>query len=169
MVCDTGIDPLEKIEHGSLQKSLIRFLLLLICFFLPIQIYLIGGSLGAGLQGAFFRYQVTSFGTGFIFLSQDMGYILSGIYTGKTALSVLVWLIGDLLLLAGTSLSLMIHGDRLKKIRITAGLLIISSGIFFLLSCMLQYSIVLHTAAGISLPVTVPLIISLGWLLRNNY
>jgi hypothetical protein len=146
----------------------IGFVLILICFFLPIQIYVIGGSLGTGIQTTFFRFQDTIYGTGFIFMNQDIGYIISGTYEGKSALSVILWLVGDALLISGTFCELLIPGDRLDHIRKKAGLLIISGGICFLLSCSVRYGFLLHSDAGISLPVGIPLILFMGWFVWNN-
>jgi hypothetical protein len=152
----------------SEKKILIGFLLLLLCFILPLHIYIIGGNLGAGIQGAFFRFQVTGIGDSFIFLNQDLGYVITGIYTGKTALSILVWIIADILLLFGTALYLIEPGERTVHISKKTGLFIIASGGIFLLSCFIQYGYFLHGVAGTSIPVGVPLIVISGWFIQYH-
>jgi hypothetical protein len=164
MVCDSPAISAQIQPYLRAQRSLIVLLLILICFFLPIQLYIIGDSIGYGLQTTFFRFNDTIYGAGFIFLNQDIGYILSGTYTGRTAISVIAWLAGDLLLLSGTCCALIIPGDRVQKNRTLGGPLIMASGICFLFACITQYGIVLHGNAGTSLPVGVLLILIIGWL-----
>jgi hypothetical protein len=146
-------------------KRVLTVILLITCFFLPIHMYIIGESIGYGLQTAFFRFNDTVYGAGFIFLNQEIGYILSSAYTGRTAVSVIIWLAGDLLLLSGACCTLIFPEDSVHKIRSFAGPLIMTSGICFLFSCIAQYGILLNGNAGRSFPVGVPLILILGWLI----
>jgi len=144
-------------------KYLIPIFLLFICFIMPIQIYSIGDGIGAGVQGAFYRYQDSSYGSSFIPVNRDVNYIITGIYGGKTALSTLSWLIGDIMLVFATVLSLMGEKDPDdRKIKIICSFLMVS-GILFLISVMLQYGIFLHGDAGISMPFGVPLIVISSW------
>jgi len=68
--------------------SIIPWLLLVI----PINIYVIGDWLGAGVQWSLFRYQQTYLGSNLILINQDIQYILDGFISGKTTLSVLFWI-----------------------------------------------------------------------------
>ena len=144
-------------------RYLISLFLLFLCFFMPIQIYIIGDGIGAGVQGAFYRYQESSYGSSFITANQDVQYVTSGTYSGRTALSVLVWIAGDAMLVIATVVSLL--GDpypKDRKLKIICSLLMVS-GIVFLISVMLQYGIFLHGVAGISIPFGVPLILISSW------
>jgi hypothetical protein len=144
-------------------KYLIPLFLLFLCFIMPIQIYIIGDGIGVGTQAAFYRYQDSPYGSSFIPVNRDVNYIITGIYGGKTALSTLSWLIGDIMLVFAAVLSLIgekDHDDR--KFKIICSFLMVS-GILFLISVMLQYGIFLHADAGISIPFGVPLIIISGW------
>ena len=130
---------------------------------MPVQIYNIGDGFGAGIQGAFYRFQESPYGPSFIPVNQDVNYVISGIYSGKTALSILVWLIGDIILVFATIVAL--FGEKepnARKIKIICSLLM-ASGYLFLISAMLQFGIFLHGVAGISIPFGVPLILISGW------
>ncbi len=153
-------------------RYLIPVFLLFLCFFMPIQIYTVGDGIGAGIQGAFYRYQVTSYGTSFITVSQDVQYVISGMYDGRTAASNLGWVIGDALLIIATILSLI--DDKCSNMRrvITVCSLLIMSGIVFFISAQLQYGLFLCGAAGIAMPFGVVLIIGAGcyfYMMRSSF
>ena len=144
-------------------KYFLAIFLLFLCFIMPVQIYSIGDGYGAGIQGAFYRFQESPYGPSFIPVNQDVNYVISGIYSGKTALSILVWLIGDIILVFATIVAL--FGEKepnARKIKIICSLLM-ASGCLFLISAMLQFGIFLHGVAGISIPFGVPLILISGW------
>ena len=152
----------------SRNRILFAFLLLPLCFILPLHIYIIGDNLGAGIQGAFFRFQVTAFGNSFGFLNQDLEYIITGIYTGKTIVSTLLWIIAGVFLLFGTAISLIQPYERTPRFIKKPGLFIIAGGILFLISCIVQYGYLFHGAAGISIPVGVPLLLVSGWFIQYH-
>jgi len=129
--------------------------LCIFCFILPLQCFIMGDNLGLGIQGAVFRYQMTGQGNSLIPITRELEYIARGIYSGKTALSVVLWTLGTVVLAVTTMLSL-VHWNRLplSRIRIIlAGL--VSAGILFLGSCITQYGLFLSGPAGISLPLGV--------------
>jgi hypothetical protein len=130
---------------------------------MPIQIYVIGDGIGAGIQGAFYRYQVTSYGSSFITGIQDIQYVTSGTYTGRTALSIFVWIIGDIVLVITAVLAL-INYKNIDKWKITkiCSLLIVS-GVFFLISAQLQYGLLLYGMSGAVFPIGFVLIICVSW------
>jgi hypothetical protein len=150
------------------KKMLVGFIVLVLCFILPLNIYIIGDNLGAGIQGAFFRFQVTGYGDSFIFLNQELGYVITGIYMGKTALSILFWIIADALLLLGTTFCLMQPGERTIPVIKNTGIFFIAGGILFLISCIIQYGFFFHGDAGTSIPIGVPLILISGWFIHYH-
>ena len=80
-----------------------HILILLLCgifFLLPLHFYIISGDNGIGIQGAVFRYQISGYGNSFITITSDVMYILNGVYSGRTALSIILWGPGTLLLAA---------------------------------------------------------------------
>jgi hypothetical protein len=102
-----------------------------------------------------FRYQMTGQGNSLIPITRELGYVTSGIYSGKSALSVILWAAGTVVLAATTLLSL-IYWNRLPQSRfkiILAGL--IAAGILYLGSCVARYGPFLSGPAGFSLPVGV--------------
>jgi len=133
--------------------------LCIFCFFLPLQCFIIGDNLGFGVQGAVFRYQMTVQGDSLIPITRELGYITYGLYSGKTALSVVLWTLGTVVLTATTILSL-VHWNQLPHSRlkiVISGL--VSASIFYFSSCVTMYGLFLSGPAGISLPVGVVILI----------
>ena len=112
-----------------------------------------------GIQGAVFRYQISSQGNSLIPITTEMMYVTSGLYDGKTAISVIFWVLGTSILTVLTILSL-VHWTGLSSQHIwiiilgTAG-----AGISYLVSCGFQYGVFLSGPAGKSLPIGVIVII----------
>jgi hypothetical protein len=144
-------------------RYLVPVFLLFLCFIMPVQIYIIGDGMGAGVQGAFYRYQISSYGTSFITVNQEVQYVTSGTYGGRTALSVLVWVMGDILLVIATILALTtLDRDPDKRRYTMICLLPIGSGVLFLFSAQFQYGFLLYGPAGIAIPFGVILMICAG-------
>ena len=134
---------------------IIAIILCIFCFILPIQCFIIGDNIGQGVQGAVIRYQTTEQGNSLIPITRELEYITLGIYSGKSALSVILWATGTILLSATTILSLA-YWNRLPYSRfriILAGL--VSAGLFYLGSCITRYGPFLSSPSGISLPIGV--------------
>ncbi|MFA5222375.1 MAG: hypothetical protein WC391_08845 [Methanoregula sp.] len=127
--------------------------LLLFWFIVPLQFFIIGNDYGYGVQGAVYRYQITTTGISLIPIPWEMTYITSGIYTGNSALSILLWFAGTLVL-ALTAIISLIHLETLT-LR-TYRLLYIGmavSGVLYLGSCIARYGIFFSGPAGVSIPV----------------
>jgi hypothetical protein len=111
--------------------------------------------MGVGIQGAVFRYQMTGQGNSLILITQELGYITSGIYSGKTAISGILWAMGTVVLTATTIVSL-VYWNHLPRSRFNIVLVgLISAGIFYISSCIVRYGLFLSGPAGVSLPVGV--------------
>lgn len=148
-----------------MKTGIITLCLCAFFFIIPLQCYIIGNDMGVGIQGAVYRYQMSSEGNSLITITKELGYVTSGTYEGRTAFSVLFWAIGSGILFLITLLSI-IYANRLtsRHIRIiTTGLGI--SGISYLISCFFQYGMFLSGPAGISLPIgaILMLVIALGF------
>lgn len=128
------------------------------CFCVPLQCYIMGNDFGIGIQGAVFRYQVTSSGNSIITLAQDISYVTSGTYSGKTAISIILWTLGTILLVIVTMLSLICWNRLPRNYLLPITLCIIGGGILYLASCVAQYGLLFSGSAGISLPVGVMLL-----------
>lgn len=135
-----------------MRRYLVFFALCLIFFVLPLQIFIIGGSTGIGIQGAVYRYQTSGYGTYFIPLTREITFILNGTLSGRTALSVILWVSGTAIL-ACTTIFAFLHVDDTTEnyYRQVAGGLI-AACVPYLGSCIAQYGILLHGSAGFSLP-----------------
>lgn len=138
---------------------------LFLLFLIPLNIYVIGDWIGTGVQWALFRYQDTSYGTSLITLDREIWYITSGLITGKSAISISLWVAGAaLLVISCIVLAALIAEEMDEHIRIP-GLMVIASGILLLLSCMTQYGPLLSGPAGFSVPIGIPLVWVVGWLI----
>lgn len=136
----------------------------LLLFLVPQNIYVIGDRMATGIQWALFRYQVSDLGNSLILASRDLYYVTAGILKGATAISTVVWLCGAVLLVA--AFCLLAVSARLVR---PAGLVIIASGILFLLADIVQYGIAFHNMHGYALPVGVPLVLVVGaWCYREG-
>ncbi|MBP2145901.1 protein-S-isoprenylcysteine O-methyltransferase Ste14 [Methanofollis sp. W23] len=152
----------EGVAH-KITKSTLSALITLILV-LPANIYLIGDGLGAGLQFPLLRYQQTYLGTNLITLVRDFEYVSSGILGGKTALSVLLWIGGTLLLVAAVMYLVCRWYEEYASIKKLLSLLIAGAGIAYLASVVVQYGPLLHGPAGFSIPVGVPMVLGVAWL-----
>jgi len=153
-------------QNSDVRTWIISLCLCIFCFVVPLQGYVIGNDLGMGIQGAMFRYQVTGSGNSIITLTQDLSYVTSGIYSGKTANSVIFWISGTGVLVFTTIFTL-IYGNRLPQRYlkfIIIGLL--GAGILYLGSCVAQYGVLFSGPAGISLPAGVFFLFLLALLLQ---
>ncbi len=134
-------------------------------FLVPLNIYVIGDWIGTGVQWALFRYQDTSYGTSFITLFREIEYVTSGIIAGKSAVSISLWIAGAfLLVISCVVLAVMIAEEMNEHIQVP-GLMVIASGILILISCMAQYGPLLSGPAGFSVPIGIPLVWAVGWLI----
>jgi hypothetical protein len=143
-----------------MRKNFLQILFSLFILVIPLNIYIIGEWLGTGIQWVLFRYQDTYMGTNFISVLDELYYISNGNITGKSALSVQLWQTGVVILFVGIIFLLL---DRVvnKNVAIS-GVLLISSGLFFLTAVFLQYGLYLSGPAGTSIPIGIPLVFIIG-------
>jgi hypothetical protein len=131
---------------------IIAVVLFFFCFIFPLQFFIIGNGSGMGIQGATYRYQMTVQGDSLIPITNEINYVTRGLYTGRSAFSVIFWVIGTIMLIITTAGALTYWGTlNRKQIRIISHCLI-GAGIGYLTSCIAQYGPLLNGPAGISLP-----------------
>jgi len=147
-----------------MSKMFIFIILLIICFFLPLHCFVMGNEYGVGIQGAFYRYQVTVYGNSLIPITNEVGYIKDGLYTGADALSVILWVVGGLFLIIATVLFFRTIRFPQMPVRSSIVILIIA-GIFFTGSCISRYGPTFSNAAGLSIPAGYVAIFLLGFYL----
>jgi hypothetical protein len=136
--------------------------LLALTLILPVNIYIIGDAIGAALQFPLLRYQQTYLGNGVITVLCDLDYVASGIITGRSALSILLWVCGTLLLVAGIVYFAARRQEGYESFRKPLSFLVGGAGGAYLASCFAQYGFTLHGPAGLAIPVGVPLIVAIA-------
>jgi hypothetical protein len=112
-----------------------------------------GDFTGIGIQGAVYRYQTSGYGTYFIPITREIAFVLNGTLFGRTALSVLLWMSGTVLLACTTIFAFLHVQDITENFyrQISVGL-IASCGIY-LGSCIAQYGFFFKGMSGFTLPV----------------
>jgi len=134
---------------------IIAVVLCIFFFILPLQCFVIGDDKGLGIQGAVYRWQMTLYGDSLIPMTKELTYIQVGIYSGKTALSVILWSLGTVTLALTTIISLL-YWNRLPRYYIRSVILgLVGAGIIYLASLCVQYGPLFSGPAGISLPIGV--------------
>ena len=112
-----------------------------------------GDYTGIGIQGAVYRYQTSGYGTYFLPITREIVFVLNGTYFGRTALSILLWVSGTVLLACTTIYGFLHVNDTSRDYyRQVACGLIACCGIY-LGSCIAQYGFFFHGMSGISFPV----------------
>jgi len=112
-----------------------------------------GDFMGIGVQGAVYRYQTSGYGTYFFPITREMVFVLNGSLAGRTALSVILWVSGTVLLACTTIYAFLHVNDSTENYyRQVACGLIVCCGIY-LGSCITQYGFFFKGMSGISLPV----------------
>jgi hypothetical protein len=135
-----------------LSRCRIPLILQIAVFLLPMTIYVIGDWIGAGIQWVFFRYIEYQEHGSILLLHREIGLVLSGILTGKSAFASILWAAGVILVIAATILiaygTIETDPGSIKK----GALGNLCGAVVFLLSVFLQYGIFLHGPAGIAIP-----------------
>lgn len=145
----------------------ISLLLQCLLWVIPINIYVLGDWWGSGIQWAVFRYQQAFYNNenviSLILYNQEIQWILSGIITGKTILSVIIWGIGIVLLCTATLLIIYaIFKENEQHFRWGA-LLNIAGACAFTAAILNLYGITFHGPAGIAIPFGIPVILGVAY------
>ena len=144
-------------------------LLILISLCIPITIYIIGDFLGTGIQFILFRFQDTHLGTSIIPINQVFGYVINGIIQKQSAISIIVWILGFMLILASLIVTLNNQFSVYKKMK-TAGIFICTSSVLFLISIFIQYGPLFHGPAGTAIPIGLPVLFVIGgWIYMEGH
>lgn len=125
---------------------------------LPVNIYVIGDALGAGIQCPLFRYQETYLGSSTITILRDLDYVAFGIISGRSALSILLRVGGSALLIAAAIYLAWKWQEDYDSFKKPLALLVAGAGVAYLLSCIAQYGPTFRGLSGFCVPVGVPLI-----------
>ncbi|ABN57148.1 MULTISPECIES: hypothetical protein [Methanoculleus] len=133
----------------------------------PLSIFAIGDGIGAGLRFPLFLYQDTTYGASLIPVWQEISYVTSGTIGGRSAVSILIWVLGTALLVAAIAYFAVRREDDSETFRKPLALLVSGGAVAYLLSCVAQYGPTLHGPAGFAVPVGVPLLLGVaGYILK---
>ena len=122
-----------------MRRFVVPLLLLVIFFLFPFQVFIIGEETGIGIQGAVYRYQITGYGNSLIPVTQDIMYVINGIYSGKTAFSILLWALGTILLTVTTWFGLVFADGSRPDFNCQVSFGLVGSCVCYLFSCIAQY------------------------------
>ncbi len=144
------------------------FVFLFILFIFPLHFFIIGEANGYGIQGVFYRYQISSYGISFVPITAEIGYVTSGLINGKSALAILLWVAGTCSLSAAFFLFLLwfyeLNSDKIRSI----SRLIFLSSVVFIFSSFAQYGVFFCGPAGVSVLIGIPVLICFGWMFQNE-
>jgi hypothetical protein len=146
---------ISKYSHPLIIQSLL--------FLIPINIYVIGDWLSAGVQWIFFRYQQSSLGDSLIFFIRDIDYIQRGILKGKSVLAVEVAILATVFMVLAFLILIFTYGRESIVLIKAAALTSVSGGVLYLVSDIIQYGIFFQGPAGFVIPIGVPVIFLAGW------
>jgi len=132
------------------------------CLLAPLTVFTIGDFLGAGLRFPLVLYQDTAYGTSIIPLWREITCVTSGLIGGRSALAILLWTLGTLLLIAAASLLVVRWYEKGQR---PVALLLAGAGAAFLTSCVAHYGPLFHGPAGVCVPVGVPLVFAVAWFM----
>ncbi|MFA4876914.1 MAG: glycosyltransferase family 39 protein [Methanoregula sp.] len=138
-------------------------------FLIPLNIYAIGLGMGSGIQWALLRYQTSYAGVSFITVTHEWGYLFSGMIAGRSALSILAGVCGTCLLMASMGFIIVSYLYNTEKWVKPAAILTIIAGASFLISSLLQYGFFLNGPAGFVIPIGIPLVFFIGWIMFSGY
>ncbi len=147
-----------------------RIPLILQClvFFIPINIYVIGDWLGTGVQWALLRYQQTYLGNSLILVTKDITYVLTGVISGRSGISYVLWTAGVILFIIATILVILANtGEDSAMVR-KASLVTITGALLLTGSVIMQYGIFFTSQSGFAIPVGIPVILIIGWLMYQE-
>jgi hypothetical protein len=135
------------------RRYIVFFTLCLIFFVLPLQIFIMGDFTGIGIQGAVYRYQTSGYGTFFFPITREIVFVLNGTLSGRTALSVILWVSGTILLACTNVFAFLNINDNNPTYYRQIALGLIASCVIYLGSCIAQYGFFFKGMSGISFPV----------------
>jgi len=148
-------------------EIIIALLLTLFFFIIPIHFFVMGEGYGYGIQGYTYRYQTTTQGVSLIPVSYEAEYIINGTITGKTANSILFWIIGSALYTIGLLVYLLTFDLGKRRYYKLSSLFIFCSLISVIISSILQYGPIFIGPAGVSILIGVPIIFGISWYVYN--
>lgn len=151
-----------------MNKYYVFLIFSLLVFIVPIHFFIIGDDYGYGIQGFFYRYQEAPQGVSFIPLTNEIGYVTSGLIDGKSGMSIIMWAFGSFLFYLSFFIFLYkFHELKEFYYKLISYLIFISIG-SLLISSFLQYGLFFVGPAGISILIGIPFLFFFGWALYQE-
>lgn len=135
---------------SNLRKDQVLAVLMLVN---PVTIFVTTRVGGFGIQFPLFRLEGTSMGLSVISIIQELNFV---------TFWLVLWVFGVGILLSGIILSFLEQEDIQRSFRRT-GILVIISGMFFLLAIMLKYNAVFYNTEIVIIPVGIAVMMIVGW------
>ena len=138
------------------------YLIPALLFLIPVNIYTLGSGLGAGIQWALFRCQVTSGGVSHFSYTQDICLVVTQAIAGKSGIALALWALSTLLLIGYFIVTVWAVTTGNTEVLRKNALTLIVCGTLFLVSDLVQYGFFLNGPGGFCIPVGIPLFFVLG-------
>lgn len=134
-----------------------------ILFLIPVNIFLLGEGVAAGVQWVLFRYQQSYLGNSLIIFTKDLYYVNQEILTGKSAIAAEIAFIATIFIVLATIL-LVINWQKESPQWVKASaVMTMGSGCLYLVSDIFQYGFFFNGPSGFVIPIGVPVILGCGW------
>jgi hypothetical protein len=130
---------------------------------IPINIYVIGDWMGSGIQWLVVRYQQTNIGNSLIFLNREIGFVLHGELTGKSAIASVVLVVGVTLICFATLIMIYAYYREKQQLVKKSAVLNAGGAVLLTLSIIIQYGITLHGPAGFTIPIGILVIFMVAY------
>jgi hypothetical protein len=139
---------------------------LLLC--IPVNIYAFGDLICAGVQFPLFRVQYSSLGWSFITIIREFEYVAGGVVSGKAVPFTVIWGLA-VLLMAGSILSVLSwYRTGAAHARRTGGICLSGSAACMVIATIAYYGPAFSGVTGFAVPVGVPLLLAVAWLLYTK-
>jgi hypothetical protein len=132
-------------------------------FIIPMNIYIIGDWVGAGVQTLFFRYNQTTIGQSLILLPREISFVLNGTLNGKSAFASVIWCAAVFLICIATLI--LIHAylrNNAVYVKYSAGFNL-GGALLMTIAIGIQYGVTFHGPAGIAIPFGIPVILGVAY------
>jgi hypothetical protein len=142
----------------------IPLILQILPLLIPLNIYVIGDWMGSGIQTLFFRYQQTNIGNSLILLNREIGFVLNGTLTGKSANASVIWSLGVILICIATLVMIYSYLQKEPPFIRYSAFLNAGGALLFTIAIIIQYGITLNGPAGIAIPVGIPILLVISYV-----
>jgi hypothetical protein len=134
-------------------------------FLIPISYFVNGKGTATGIQWALFQYQQDIFGNYLSSILYRSFAIIAGGPLSPRGTAALLWDCGAILLIVAFIIQLLVILEFTSASRKWSAIITAMAGFLFLLSGVVQYGLVLSGPNGLSIPLGIPVLFVIGWLI----